>query len=242
MPRTAEILREQQWQADVERRRPKPPMPQGLTPLQQLQCGLWGWCDMRSRTKQKFQDPKPDYSPEEIAAIVEAISPEMAAIIGDNMKKDDAFPSPYLKCADLNGHARVLTIKAAPYETLKNKGKEQQKTVLHFKETFKGKEKLFPLNVTNWDSVCAATGESDTDDWLDKQIEVYPDRTPMDGKMVDCIRVRAPTKASPRKKEATPQPQPKPALAAPSEEADDGAPFEWEEGGWEQEDRSGVRP
>jgi hypothetical protein len=54
--------------------------------------------------------------------------------------------------------------------------------------------------------------------------------------MVDCIRVRAPTNASPRKKEAAPQLQPKPALAAPSEQIDNETLFEWE-----QEDRSGIQ-
>jgi hypothetical protein len=232
IPRTTEkILHEQQRQADEERQRPKPPTPQGLTPLQLLQCGLWGWCDMRSRAKQKFHGPKLDYSPGEIAAIAEAISPETAAPIGDSMKKHDVFPSPYLKCADLEGQARVLTIKSAPYELLKNRGKEERKTALHFEEI----QKVFPLNVTNWSSVCSVTGEDDTDRWPGKQIEVYPDKTPLDGEMVDCIRVRAPT----RKKPAPPQPQPRPApaLAVPSEEMDDDILFEWE-----QADRSGVEP
>jgi hypothetical protein len=209
-------------------------MRQGLTPEQQLQWELWGWCDMRIHAKQKFHGPKPDYSPGEIAAIAEAISSEKAAPTGDDtMKKHDVFPSPYLKCADLKGRAWVLTITDAPYETLKNKGKEEKKTVLHFKET----KKLLPLNVTNWSKVCEVTGEDDTDRWPDDQIEVYPDKTPMDGQMVDCIRVRAPTNA--RKKEAVPQLQPRPPLAPPSEqidgEVDDETLFEWE-----QEDRSGA--
>jgi hypothetical protein len=206
-------------------------MPQGLTPERQLQWELWGWCDLRSRTKQKFHGPKPDHSPGEIAAITEAISSEPAATTGDSMKKKDVFPSKYLVAADLEGRARVLTIKSAPYELLKNRGKEERKTVLYFEETQKG----FPLNVTNWSSVCSVTREDDTDRWPGKQIEVYPDKTPMDGQMVDCIRVRAPT----RKKPASPQPQPRPAptLAVPSEEMDDDVLFEWE-----QADRSGVEP
>jgi hypothetical protein len=233
VPRTEQILREQEWQAAEERRRPKPPMPQGLTPEHQLQWELWGWCDTRGRTKQKFPGPKPDHSPGEIAAIAEAISSEPAATTGDDsMKKRDVFPSPYLKCADLKGQARVLTIQSAPYETVKNKDGEKQKTVLHFKET----KKLFPLNITNWTKICEVTGEDDTDRWPNKQIEFYPTTIIMDGQETDCIRVRTPT----RKKEAAPQPQPKPAPAVPappvsSEEMDDDALFEWE-----QADRSGA--
>ena len=147
------------------------------------------------------------------------------------MKKKDVFPSKYLVAADLEGRARVLTIKSAPYELLKNRGKEERKTALYFEEIQKG----FPLNVTNWSSVCSVTREDDTDRWPGKQIEVYPDKTPMDGQMVDCIRVRAPR---PRRKETAPpapQPQLRPALAAPSEQIDDEVLFEWE-----QEDRSGA--
>ena len=66
------------------------------------------------------------------------------------MKRDDVFPSKYLKAADLNGRPVTVTIKSAPYETLKNpEGKEQGKTVLYF---VRGKKAL-PLNIVNWDSV-----------------------------------------------------------------------------------------
>jgi hypothetical protein len=227
MPRTTEqILQEQEQRAAEEQRRPKPPMPQGLTPGQQLQWELWGWCDMRARTKQKFQGPRPDHSPGEIAAITEAISSNPVAAAGDDiMKKHDVFQSKYLMAADLDGRPRVLTIKSASYETVKYKDKEEQKMILSFKET----KKLFPLNVTNWDKVCEVTGESDSDAWPNKQIEVYPTTTMMNGQETDCIRVRAPQ----RKKEAAPQLQPKPAV--PSEELADDVLFEWE-----QADRSGA--
>jgi hypothetical protein len=36
------------------------------------------------------------------------------------MKRDDLFPSKYLKCADLKGQPRVVQIKNAPIETLKS--------------------------------------------------------------------------------------------------------------------------
>ena len=71
------------------------------------------------------------------------------------MKRDDVFPSKYLKACDLNGKAVTVTIKSAPYETLKNpEGKEQGKTVLYF---VRGKKAL-PLNIVNWDSVRSAGG------------------------------------------------------------------------------------
>jgi hypothetical protein len=44
------------------------------------------------------------------------------------MKKNDVFPSRFLKAGDLNGEPITLTIASAAYETLKNhKGNEEQK-------------------------------------------------------------------------------------------------------------------
>jgi len=105
------------------------------------------------------------------------------------VKRDEVFPSKYLKSADLKGKPVVLTITAAPAETLKSPdGKEQTKTVLYFN----GAKKSLPLNITNWDSVAEICGD-DTDDWPGKKVELYPDKTPMRGEVVDCIRIRAPS-------------------------------------------------
>ena len=91
------------------------------------------------------------------------------------MKRDEVFLSKYLKAADLNGRPVTVTIKSAPYETLKNpEGKEQGKTVLYF---VRGKKAL-PLNIVNWDSVAEICGD-DTDAWPGHQIELYPTVTQM---------------------------------------------------------------
>ena len=48
------------------------------------------------------------------------------------MKRDEVFPSKYLK-AKGNGKPVTVTIKSAPYEPFKNpEGKERSKTVLYF--------------------------------------------------------------------------------------------------------------
>jgi hypothetical protein len=105
------------------------------------------------------------------------------------MKRDDVFPSKYLKASDLNGKPVVLTIESAPLELLKNpEGQEQHKVVLYFR----GAKKALPLNVTNFDSVAEICG-GDTEDWPGGKVELYPDRTRMAGKLVDCIRIRAPS-------------------------------------------------
>jgi hypothetical protein len=130
------------------------------------------------------------------------------------MKRDEIFPSKYLKASDLSKPI-VVTIDTAPLEVLKNpEGREQHKTVLYFK----GAKKALPLNVSNWDTVAEICGE-DTDDWPGGRIEPYATKTQMGGKMVDCIRVREPRDAA--AKTAT---SPKPA-APEADDMDDAIPF-----------------
>src|SRR5262245_34301672 len=129
------------------------------------------------------------------------------------MKKSDVFPSKYLKAADLQGKPRVLVIESAPLETLKNpEGKEQSKTVLYFVHT----KKALPLNVVNWDSVSDIAGP-DTDDWPGSKIEVFPTKTEMGGKIVDCIRVRPPAQGEmavvPKAAKPAAKPKPKSKLS-----------------------------
>jgi len=70
------------------------------------------------------------------------------------MKREEVFPSKYLKSPDLKGKPRIVTIESARYETLKGlDGKETQKIVLYFENV----PKSLPLNATNFDAVCDAT-------------------------------------------------------------------------------------
>jgi hypothetical protein len=137
------------------------------------------------------------------------------------MKRDDVFPSKYLKAPDLKGKACVATIESAPYETLKGlDGTETKKIVLYFKNA----EKALPLNTTNFDAVCDATGRPDTDDWPGQRIELYPTKTTMGGKLVDCVRIRRPRSSGPAPAAAS-SPQPPPADEPPADEMDDEIPF-----------------
>jgi hypothetical protein len=115
---------------------------------------------------------------------------------GLKVQKDDVFPSKYLKHSDLQGKPTVMAIESAVLETLKSpEGKTQNKVVLYLA----GAKKSLPLNVTNFDAVADICG-ADTDDWPGCQIVLYPSKTQMAGKTVDCIRVRPPAK--PAKKAA----------------------------------------
>jgi hypothetical protein len=135
------------------------------------------------------------------------------------MTRDEVFPSPYLKAADLKSKPHTVIIESARYETLKGlDGKENKKIVLYFKNA----EKALPLNATNFDAVCEATGCPDTKDWPGHRIELYPTKTAMGGKLVDCIRIRRP---SSRPAAATPPPPPPPPTSPPADEMSDEIPF-----------------
>jgi hypothetical protein len=115
--------------------------------------------------------------------------------------REEMFPSKHLKCADLEGKSVVVEIEKARTETLKAlNGTADIKTVLYFK----GGSKDLPLNRTNWDS-CAAICGPDSDDWAGHKIELYPDKTTMGNKIVDCIRIRSPSKKSPSKSALPPK-------------------------------------
>jgi hypothetical protein len=102
--------------------------------------------------------------------------------------RSQAFPTKWLKPGDLNGQSIALKIERAAMETVKFNGKEQEKLVLYFFGT--GKSLL--MNATNFDSIEKITGQSDSDNWRDHTIEVYPTTVEVRGDTVDCIRVRAP--------------------------------------------------
>jgi hypothetical protein len=132
------------------------------------------------------------------------------------MTRDEVFPSKYLKAADLKGKPHMVTIERASYETLKSlDGKETQKIVLYFKNA----EKTLPLNATNFDAVCDATGCHDTEDWPGQRVELYPTKTLMGGKLVDCIRIRPASTSRPTAAAVLPPPPP------PADEMSDEIPF-----------------
>jgi hypothetical protein len=125
-------------------------------------------------------------------------------------KRDDVFPSKYLKASDLKGKPITVTIERAPIETLKSPdGKEETKTVLYFV----GAKKTLPLNRTNWDSVAEITGEDDSDNWPGHKLELYPSTVEMKSKVVDCIRVRAPAQLELKKSKLPTKAAPKQTLA-----------------------------
>ena len=92
-------------------------------------------------------------------------------------------PSPHLEAADLEGADKTFTIKAVRFAVV---GAEQvEKGVIDFDEVDRG----FVLNRTNLKRVIKQHG-GETDDWVGKELTLYPSETDFGGKTVPCIRVR----------------------------------------------------
>lgn len=92
-----------------------------------------------------------------------------------------AFPSNWLKAADLQGRDIQVTIKEVVSEDIG----DGHKPVVYFTRGSKG----LVLNKTNALTIAEVYG-NDTDKWMGAVITVYPDKTQFQGRRVDCIRVR----------------------------------------------------
>ncbi len=92
-----------------------------------------------------------------------------------------AFPSNYLKAADLGGQDAALVISHVAMEDIGG----DVKPIVYFV----GKERGLVLNKTNASTIADQHG-GETDMWANKQITLFPSQTDFQGKQVACIRVR----------------------------------------------------
>lgn len=100
------------------------------------------------------------------------------------MNIDEIYPSTKsLKAEDLKGHTVEVTIASTEVKKFEN----GSKIVIRFE----GKEKTLVVNKTNAKIIASAYG-SNTDGWVGKKIQIYPDKTMFGTDLVDCIRVRIP--------------------------------------------------
>lgn len=105
------------------------------------------------------------------------------------MHIDAAFPSKYLKGADLNGRTVRVTIDRVDIEEV---GDGDRKPVMYFQ----GKDKGLALNRINADTISSAYGP-ETDDWTGRIVELYFDPNVYYGpKKVGGLRVRIPRLAT----------------------------------------------
>jgi hypothetical protein len=127
------------------------------------------------------------------------------------MKSTDVFSSRYISAADLKDRDVAVTIERVEIEKMPS---GEKKPALFFR----GKEKAFLLNKTNFNTIADVLGADDTDDWEGKQITIYPTETDYQGKMVDCIRVRRNKKTASAWQAPPPQDAPAPSDYDDSEE------------------------
>ena len=98
------------------------------------------------------------------------------------MRAHDAFPSTYLKSADVKAKPLVATISHMEMETVGQGQDQKEKPVLHLED---GKPMV--LNRTNFEALEEAFGDSD--DWSGHKIKIKCERTKYQGKTVDGLRI-----------------------------------------------------
>lgn len=128
----------------------------------------------------------------------------------------EAFPSKYLKTADLQGRSIRCKIQNAVTEKIG----DDTKLVLYFV----GKEKGMVCNRTNGMTLAEVWGP-ETDNWTGADIEIFSMKVPFQGKLTDSLRVR-PLPTAPMRPRQAPPPQPNSALAVvppPASQDDYGA-------------------
>lgn len=99
------------------------------------------------------------------------------------MRISSAFPSQYLKAADLGGRRVKVSISHVAMEDLGG----DLKPILYFMS----KEKGLVLNKTNANAISQTYGD-DTDAWAAQIIELYEATVEFQGRQVQAIRVHVP--------------------------------------------------
>jgi len=118
------------------------------------------------------------------------------------MNIDTAFPSKWIRAADLKNRDITMMISRVLQEEVGRDGTTQP--VVYFSGTEKG----LALNKTNAHTIADALGV-ETDNWTGGRITLYPTKTDFEGRRVDCIRIRE------QKRE-----EPQPVVISPAELAD----------------------
>lgn len=112
------------------------------------------------------------------------------------MRIDAAFPSTYLKAADLTGRNVQVTMNYVKMEDIGG----DHKPILYFV----GKEKGLVLNKTNSNNIMFLYG-AETDEWSGKPVVLYPTMVDFQGKSVEAIRVKGPANGNGAARGATAQ-------------------------------------
>lgn len=107
------------------------------------------------------------------------------------MNVNQAFPSQYLKVADVGDSEPVVTIERVELEEV---GRTKEvKPVMYFA----GKRKGLVLNKTNAKRIAELVGSPETEDWIGHRIRLFATSTEFSGETVECLRVKAANGAPP---------------------------------------------
>lgn len=130
------------------------------------------------------------------------------------MNINDAYPSKYLKAADLGGKTPTVTVAHVAIEPV---GKTQEmKPVVYFE----GKEKGIVCNRTNAKVLTQLAGTAETDEWGGIQVQLFTVQTEFNGDVVDAIRMRMPKGGRPSNLPPAAAPKPAPVQPEPTFQAE----------------------
>lgn len=99
------------------------------------------------------------------------------------MRVSDAFPSKYIAATDLDGKNLRVVISSVEIEKLG----DDAKPIVYFQHQKKG----MVLNKTNARKIADTYGD-DMDDWIGRELILFPAMVDFKGDTVEAIRVRAP--------------------------------------------------
>jgi hypothetical protein len=101
------------------------------------------------------------------------------------MNVHQAFPSRFLKPADLAGAEPVVTIARVEMEAI---GRDKARTPVLY---FDGKRKGLVLNRTIANRIAELVTDEEMDHWPGQRIRLYATTTSFAGRPVECVRVKA---------------------------------------------------
>lgn len=151
-------------------------------------------------------------------------SPAQAKSLGDvTAKKEEVFPSTYYNSKAVAGGPILLTINFAQIEPVGEGANKTEKLVVHFKEK---NSKLLVVTPTKWDAIALIAKSDDSDEWSGTQVVLEAGKAQLQGKLVDCVNIRAPRKPN-RMGAPEPPPSKPPAPAVAEVDADFGDEIEF---------------
>lgn len=100
------------------------------------------------------------------------------------MNINDAFPSTYLKCEDLQGKNATVTIATVRVEDIGQGANKERKVIIGLV----GKQKEFVCNKTNKNTIVSLYGQ-ETNNWINQKITLTSREVEFQGSMVWAIRV-----------------------------------------------------